>query len=156
EVDLAVADTVSLDQGYAANVTIMTGDGKGGFTVSNQLIANPFSSNRSEHTPITVLNPAGDLAINTTTGVSVFLNNGNGSYFPSTSYAPKNSINGGITAGDFLGDGVNELAFTDYVNSTVSILSGSTAGNLATFLPGQSMGTAQGLVSASLNDALNQ
>jgi hypothetical protein len=161
--DLAVSDSYPDSVGGTpgvANVTIMTSDGQGNFSVGDQLRTSDLIDNMGSIIPIadiTALGPAGDLAIISPLGVRVWRNNGFGSFFSSSVYTtPLFLMFGGITAGDFRGDGVKELAFTDYESGHASLLSGSTVGNLATFLPGLSMANGQNLISSPLTQALNQ
>ena len=109
-----------------ATVTILLGDGTGGFTVAQQMPVGPG--------PISVavvdLNGDGkvDLAVANYNGDSVSFLRGNGTgQFTNVGWLSVGSVPSSVTAGDFNGDGLVDLAVANLGANTVSVLLGDGA-----------------------------
>ncbi|HEY6376298.1 MAG TPA: Ig-like domain repeat protein [Edaphobacter sp.] len=137
--DLAVANWGS------NNVTILLGNGSGGFSASGSPVAvgtRPYA--------ITVGDFNGDgiadlaVANQTSTNVSILLGNGSGGF----SSAPGSPVTVGnnpqsLVVGDFNGDGIADLAVTNYLSNDMNILLGDGHGGFSS-APGSPVATGAG------------
>ncbi len=147
KVDLAIPNSVSND------VTILLGDGMGGFTVAS---GSPFVvGNTPSSIAVGDFNGDGkpDLAIATTNDVSVLLGNGNGGFTPALgSPFAMGSLPSSIAVGDMNGDGKADLiivsAFANIL--TVMLGDGSVGFTVPTMMGRLSTGRAP--VSAAIGD----
>jgi hypothetical protein len=121
--DLAVANF------YKRNVSILRGDGAGGFSAapgSPQLVVNnPFSLvsrdlNADSHPDLAVANFTSNV-------VSVLLGDGSGGFAPHTDFVAGSQPRG-VASADFNGDGKPDLATGNYNNSNTSVLLGDGTG----------------------------
>ncbi len=131
--DLATANSAS------NNVTVLLGNGTGGFTASAQVPAGsePFSIAVGDFNGDLVQ----DLAVaNGNSGnVTVLLGNGSGGFSPASgSPFATGSFPDSVVAGDFNGDGNLDLATANFGDNTVTVLLGVGTGS---FSPATSMGS---------------
>ena len=121
--DLAVVNGNDVPNGVANNVSILLGDGKGGFTPA----AGPpiYFPSGSGPCPIVAADFNGDgiidLAVATfdTNAVYILLGNGDGTFtIPSQSPIPVGPNPFSMTARDYNGDGITDLAVGNYNYNT--------------------------------------
>jgi len=129
-----IAVTIADGSNY---VRVMHGDGTGALPSSVDLpaAAGPASVvaadfNGDGETDLAVSNTVAD-------SVSVFLNNGDGTFLPRVDYTKTNSMVGtaptAIAVGDFRGDGIrDDLAVINSTDNTVAILLNDGTGNMTT------------------------
>ena len=151
--DLAVAGSLpSLSEGTAGNVSILTNNGSGGWSVAQNISLNVAPNQ------ITAIQLNGnifpDLAVSYAYGVALLLNEGNGHFTAPVYYTLSGAAGShGIVAGDFTGSGLIQLVVANYDSSNLNVVSGTTVGNFATFQPGSAilpeLGTMQALQAGS-------
>ena len=114
------------------NVSILIGDGTGNFetainfpvrNISGPVIAGDFNGNNVLDLAV-IINPGGNMV-----SISILIGDGTGNFSPPTSFLVGGSNPGSVTAGDFNGDNVLDLAIV--VNQIVSILIGDGTGNFS-------------------------
>lgn len=115
-------------------VFVMTGDGAGGFTVTGMLDAGVNTSavavgdfNGDGKADIAAVNQ-GDALMALAGNVSVFLNDGAGSFGAATNFAA-GSMPVAIVAGNFDNDSNVDLAIANAASNNISILTGNGAGS---------------------------
>ncbi len=128
---------IATANGKANNVTLLLGDGKGGFA---NAAGSPFAAGTGAFSLVAAdLNGDGfpDLAVVDSSGLTVLLGNGQGG-FPVTSTIPLAPGAGpsAVAVGDFNGDGFPDLAVADRINSAVIPLIGNGKGS---FTPGATL-----------------
>ena len=139
--DLAVANYGSGGAGAAGSVTILIGDGLGGFSAG---IASPWDMGHNCNS-VAVRDFNGDnkldmVTANRDTVVCVRLGNGDGTFGPPVEYGT-HDISNFVSVGDFNGDSIPDLAVANSLApghpGTVSILLGNVGGtfNAATNYP---------------------
>jgi fibronectin type 3 domain-containing protein len=125
KLDLAVTNPST------GQVSILLGNGDGTFQTP---VAYSTGAAGDHPTAVTVADFNGDgildLAVTkfNTNNVAIFVGNGDGTFKPEVSYGTTAGVlhgPGGITIGDFNGDGLVDLAITNQDDSTVSILLGN-------------------------------
>ncbi len=147
--DLAVAGSVlTSNGGSTGNVSILTNNGSGGWSVAQNISLSVAPSQ------ITTIQLNGnifpDLAVSDASGVALLLNEGNGQFSAPVYYTLSGASEGqGIVAADFTGTGLIQLVVANSGSSNLSVVSGTTVGNFATFQPGSAilpeLGTMQAL-----------
>ena len=145
--DLAVANWGSND------VTILLGNGSGGFSASGSTVP---VGNRPYAITVADFNGDGitDLAVanQTSANVSILLGNGSGGFSP----APGSPVTAGnnpqsVAVGDFNGDGIVDLAVTNYLSNNMNILMGDGHGGFSP-APGSPVATGAGPNYVSVGD----
>jgi sugar lactone lactonase YvrE len=135
-------------------VTILLGDGQGGFTAAavspatgsgpNAIVAGDF--NGDGKTDLAVANA-------TDNTVTVLLGNREATFVVAPATAATGFHPYGITSGDFNGDGITDLATVNYGDSTVTVLLGNGNGTFTPAPVAPSTGSGAGaIVEADFND----
>jgi hypothetical protein len=142
-------DDLALANSGSGNVTVLLGNGTGGFTVP---LGSPFTVGTTPSALVVAdFNGDGkpDLAVANvgSSNVTVLLGNGTGGFAaPTGSPFPVGSEPYSIVAGDFNGDGFPDLATANYGNSDVTVLQGNGHGAFAS-VPGDPFTVGSGPVS---------
>ena len=125
--DLAIAKS---DVNFGDGVTILLGDGAGGFTAAPEVGAGPLpyyvtagDFNRDDRPDLAVVNLSPG-------AVSILLGDGRGGFGPRTSY-PVGTSPEFAAVGDFNNDGKPDVAVSNMNSNNVSVLLGNGAGGLA-------------------------
>ena len=124
-------DLVTANYGDNFSVSVLLGDGTGGFTAAP---GSPFMAGSAPGSvAVGDFNGDGkpDLAVahNSSNNVTVLLGNGSGGFTAAPgSPFPAGSGPDSVAVGDFNGDGKPDLAIANYIDSTVTVLLGNGAG----------------------------
>ncbi len=143
--DLAVADNTD----SSSEISILLGNGNGTFKSPTTVSTGDFNYQPSALIAVPVNNSpypslvfAYDQTIdtkhssNTYSGIGVLFSNGPGTYNAPVHFQSNGtSIFAGLAAGDFNGDGFNDYVVANDTTDDLTIFSGNTVGNFATFLP---------------------
>jgi uncharacterized protein (TIGR03437 family) len=147
--DLAIANLIS------SNVTVLLGNGSGGFTAASD---SPFSAGSNPRSvAVGDFNGDGhpDLAIanEVTPGlVTVLLGNGSGGFSAATGSPFSTGSNPiSVAVGDFNGDGIEDLAVANQADNTVTVLLGDGSGGFSA-ATGSPLSTGSGPISVAIGD----
>jgi hypothetical protein len=115
----SVADVVTADGIYSVGVSVLLGDGQGGYSAAQTYAAGTWPSDvvLGDFTgdgPI-------DIAYSSSTGVNVLKGNGDGT-FSTLFESPASESTHAVAAGDFNGDGRLDIAVTNLGADSVSVL----------------------------------
>lgn len=123
---------VATANGNAGTVTLLLGDGKGGFTNAQ---GSPFPAGNGA-AGLTVADLNGDgfpdlVTANSGAALTILFGNGKAGFTTATVLLPSGAGPTGVAVGDFNGDGFPDLAVADRINGTVIILAGNGKGGFA-------------------------
>ncbi|MGA2230826.1 MAG: FG-GAP-like repeat-containing protein [Tepidisphaeraceae bacterium] len=121
-------DIVSEGFGGNGSLDVLLNQGNGTFGTAESL--NP-GGNPNGVTVADLGNTQDDLILGTDTGIFELTGAGNGTFSSPVSLAGNISA-GAVTVGDYNGDGVPDLAYTDYSNQSINVLIGNSNGTFQT------------------------
>ncbi|HEV7765412.1 MAG TPA: Calx-beta domain-containing protein [Thermoanaerobaculia bacterium] len=141
--DLAVVNRTS------NNVSVLLGDGSGGFAVSATLSISPLPSSVA----ITDFDGDGnsDLVVGFANGVRIFPGAGNGTFASPPALFPGGNSASMVAVGDFNADGASDVAVANRSSNNIGILLGNGDGSFATATTFATAANPQYVVTADFN-----